>query len=475
MNDDEFENYAPEATILIVDDEKNTRDGLRKSFEDDFEVYVAADIAGAMQILKGDDIDLMVTDLRLGGENGMNLIDQALQLPKPPICIMMTAYGSVDTAVEAMKRGAYEYVTKPLNIDELEILIKRALRGQHLEKENVQLKQQVETRFAVSNIIGNAPAMQPVFDMIRQVAPSKATVLIQGENGTGKELVAKAIHNLSGRPKAKLVSVHCAGLNREVMESELFGHVKGAYTDAHKDRVGYFEEADGGTLFLDEIGEIDAPTQVKMLRAIGERVIQKVGSTKPIGVDVRLVTATNKNLEEMVAEGTFREDLFYRLNVITITMPSLRERKEDIVLLADAFLKEFSKENAKPVRELTSEALNCLLDYNWPGNVRELRTAIEHGVVMSQGPKITVRHLPQRIREQTRPAGAGTTFSSAAAGGNAGSDLNLAAMEERFIRTALDRTNNNRTEAADLLGMSRRTLQRRLKEMGLTGEGEDEA
>ncbi|MFT5469198.1 MAG: two-component system response regulator AtoC [Verrucomicrobiales bacterium] len=472
--DNEFEIRAPEATILIVDDEKNTRDGLRKSFEDDFDVYVAADISGALQILKSDDIDLMVTDLRLGGENGMDLIEHALKLPKPPISIMMTAYGSVDTAVEAMKRGAYEYVTKPLNIDELEILIKRALRSQHLEKEVVQLKQQVETRFSVSNIIGKAPAMQPVFDMIKQVAPSRATVLIQGENGSGKELVAKAIHNLSGRPKARLVSVHCAGLNREVMESELFGHVKGAYTDAHKDRAGYFEEANGGTLFLDEIGEIDGPTQVKLLRALGERVIQKVGSTKPMEVDVRLVTATNKDLEKMVAEGSFREDLFYRLNVITITMPPLRVRKEDIVLLADAFLHEFAKENAKPFRELTSEALSCLLEYQWPGNVRELRTAIEHGVVLSSGPKITVRHLPQRIREHSRGPDSSSGSVPAAAGLNPDvSDLNIAAMEERFIRLALQRTNNHRTEAADLLGMSRRTLQRRLKEMGLYGDSDD--
>ncbi|MEM1294032.1 MAG: sigma-54 dependent transcriptional regulator, partial [Verrucomicrobiota bacterium] len=290
---DDLDLGMPTSTLLIVDDEKNTRDGLRRSFEDEFDVYVAADIEGAMDVLNGDDIDIMVTDLRLGGENGMNLIDRALKLAKAPICIMMTAYGSVDTAVEAMKRGAYEYVTKPLNIDELEIIIKRALRSQNLEKENVSLKKQVEKRFTVSNIIGKSPAMQPVFDMIEQVAPTRATVLIEGENGTGKELVAKAIHNLSGRPKAKMIAVHCAGLNREVMESELFGHVKGAYTDAHKDRVGYFEEANGGTLFLDEIGEIDAPTQIKLLRAIGERTIQKVGSTKPVEVDVRLVTATN--------------------------------------------------------------------------------------------------------------------------------------------------------------------------------------
>ncbi|MEM7012921.1 MAG: sigma-54 dependent transcriptional regulator [Verrucomicrobiota bacterium] len=472
--DDDFEIQGPEATLLIVDDEKNTRDGLRKSFEDEFDVYVAADIEGAMAVLKGDDIDLMVTDLRLGGENGMELIEQALQLPKPPICMMMTAYGSEDIAVEAMKRGAHEYVTKPLNIDELEILIKRALRGRNLEEENVQLKKQVEKRFSVSNIIGKSAAMQPVFDMIQQVAPSRATVLIQGENGTGKELVAKAIHNLSGRPKAKLVSVHCAGLNREIMESELFGHVKGAYTDAHKDRVGYFEEANSGTLFLDEIGEIDQPTQVKLLRAIGERTIVRAGSTKPIEVDVRLVTATNRDLEQMVADGEFREDLFYRLNVITITMPPLRDRKEDIVLLADAFLKEFAQENAKPYRELTSEALNCLMDYHWPGNVRELRTAIEHGVVLSQGPKITVRHLPQRIKDHSRGPVGSADVPAAAEADSEISDLNIEKMEERFIHLALERTKDNRTEAAKLLGLSRRTLQRRLREMGLTGDRDED-
>ena len=457
---DDFDLGMPTSTLLIVDDEKNTRDGLRRSFEDDFDVYVAADIEGAMDVLNGDDIDIMVTDLRLGGENGMDLIDRALKLAKAPICIMMTAYGSVDTAVEAMKRGAYEYVTKPLNIDELEIIIKRALRSQNLEKENVSLKKQVEKRFTVSNIIGKAPAMQPVFDMIEQVAPSRATVLIEGENGTGKELVAKAIHNLSGRPKAKLIAVHCAGLNREVMESELFGHVKGAYTDAHKDRVGYFEEADGGTLFLDEIGEIDPPTQIKLLRAIGERTIQKVG----------LVTATNKNLESMVQSGDFREDLFYRLNVITINMPPLRDRKEDIVLLADAFLKEFAEENAKPVKGLTNEALGCLMEYDWPGNVRELRTAIEHGVVLSQAEKITVRHLPQRVRGERNSSLAsfgGKAVGNLSSNGGSNTDLNLAKMEEQFIRMALDRTNGNRTEAAELLGLSRRTLQRRLKEMGL--------
>ena len=313
--------------------------------------------------------------------------------------------------------------------------------------------------------------MEAVFDMIRQVAPTRATVLIEGESGTGKELVAKAIHNHSGRPKAKLVTVHCAGLNKNLMESELFGHEKGAFTDARNQRIGYFEEADGGTLFLDEIGEIDAPMQVKLLRALGERTIQRVGSTRSIDIDVRLVTATNRNLKQMVEAQTFREDLYYRLNVVKITMPPLRDRKEDIVLLAGAFLKEFADENGKPVREISADAMNALLEYDWPGNVRELRTVIEHGVVMCQGDKVTPRHLPQSVRAgssgRTEPANASIATSR---GGNSREDnsLNLARMEEQFIHRALERTRGNRTEAAELLGLSRRTLQRRLKELGIS-------
>lgn len=459
----------PDATVLIVDDEKNTREGLRRSLEDMFDVYVAADVPGAMEVLRGDRIDVMVTDLRLGGEDGMDLIDRALKLPHPPICVMMTAYGSVDTAVEAMKRGAYDYVSKPLNIDELELLIKRALRSQHLEDENRSLKRQVETRFAVGNIIGRSPAMESVFDMIRQVAPTRATVLIEGESGTGKELVAKAIHNHSGRPKAKLVTVHCAGLNKNLMESELFGHEKGAFTDARNQRIGYFEEADGGTLFLDEIGEIDPPTQVKLLRALGERTIQRVGSSKPIEIDVRLVTATNRNLKDMADQGTFREDLYYRLNVVKISLPPLRDRKEDLVLLADAFLKEFADENGKPVREFSADALSCLLDYDWPGNVRELRTVIEHGVVMCQGDKITPRHLPQLVRSTRTNRVEPSLSPTGRSGSSKDEDLNLAKMEVQFIHRALEKTRGNRTEAADLLGLSRRTLQRRLKELGISG------
>ena len=457
-------------TVLIVDDEKNTRDGLRLSLEDEFDVYVAANIAEAEEILKSDTVHVMLTDLRLGGESGMDLIAQTLARPKPPTCILMTAYGSVDVAVEAMKKGAYDYVSKPLNIDELEIIIKRAIRSRSVEEENVALKAQFTERYGVENIIGHSAVMQPVFDMIRQVAPSKANVLIEGESGTGKELVGRAIHHLSGRPKSKLITVHCAALSEQLLESELFGHEKGAFTGATERRIGRFEEADGGTLFLDEIGEIDLSTQVKLLRAIGERTIERLGSNKPQKVDVRVVAATNKDLSEMVKEGTFRDDLFFRLNVVSIQMPPLRDRKEDIVLLVEAFLKEFGEENNKSDMDMTQDAMQLLLDYDWPGNVRELRTAVEHGVVMSNSPKIGVRHLPMFLRDDShsgfRPGTSTSAVSNVPAVVNE-HDLNLATMEQKMIRLALERTGDNRTEAAQLLGISRRTMQRKLKEMSL--------
>lgn len=457
-------------TVLIIDDEKNTRDGLRLSLEDEFDVYVAANIAEAEEILKSDTVHVMLTDLRLGGESGMDLITQTLARPKPPTCILMTAYGSVDVAVEAMKKGAYDYVSKPLNIDELEIVIKRAIRSRSVEEENVALKAQFTERYGVENIIGHSAVMQPVFDVIRQVAPSKANVLIEGESGTGKELVGRAIHHLSGRPKSKLVTVHCAALSEQLLESELFGHEKGAFTGATERRIGRFEEADGGTLFLDEIGEIDLNTQVKLLRAIGERTIERLGSNKPQKVDVRVVAATNKDLSKMVKEGTFRDDFFFRLNVVSIQMPPLRDRKEDIVLLVEAFLKEFGEENNKSDMDMTQDAMQLLLDYDWPGNVRELRTAVEHGVVMSNSPKIGVRHLPMFLRDDShsgfRPGVSTSSVSSVPAVVN-DDDLNLAMMEQKMIRLALERTGDNRTEAAQLLGISRRTMQRKLKEMSL--------
>jgi two-component system response regulator AtoC len=452
--------------LLIVDDEKNTREGLRASLEDSFEVYVAADIGGAMSVLARETVDLVLTDLRLGGEDGMQLIDRVLALPHAPLVVMMTAYGSVDAAVEAMRRGAYDFVTKPVNIDRLEMLLLRAVRSRKVEKEVVELKRQVEKRYGLERLVGESAVMQEVYDTIRQVAPTRATVLIQGESGTGKELVAQAIHALSERPKAKFVAVHCAALSPQLLESELFGHERGAFTGATEKRIGRFEQANGGTLFLDEIGEIDQATQVKLLRVLGEeRCFERVGGNAPIRVDVRLVAATNRDLGKMVEEGQFREDLYFRLSVVPLTLPPLRARMEDVPLLVSAFLKTFAEENGKPLRELTGDAMQAIVSYGWPGNVRELRTTIEHGVVMSSGPKITLRDLPMKVRHGST-AGSAPKFKSVApwGAGKAGR-FNLHQTEDRLIAQALEESGGNVTAAARHLGISRRTLHRRLKEM----------
>ena len=439
-------------TILIVDDEKNTREGLRTSLEDDYEVYVAADAAGAKAIMETDRVDLLLTDLRLGTDNGMDLLAWALRQNQAPVCIMMTAYGGIEEAVEAMKHGAYDFVTKPVNIDRLELLIKRSLHGSEIERENIRLREQIDKRYGLENFVGDSPAMAHVLDTIKQVAPSRATVLISGESGTGKELVAHAIHRLSPRHDGPFVAVHCAALSPQLLESELFGHEKGAFTGAGERRIGRFEQASGGTLFLDEIGEIDAATQVKILRVLGERVFERVGGNKPLASDVRLLAATNRDLSKMVAEGKFREDLFFRLNVVQLHLPPLRDRREDIPLLAVHVLREAAKENEKPFRELTSEAMKCLTNYDWPGNVRELRAAIEHGVVMAGGPKITLRDLPSGVRRAAETAPSGPL------------PLNLGETELSLIRRALGECRGNRTLAAAKLGISRRTLHRKLRE-----------
>jgi len=452
-------------TLLIVEDERATREGLRSALEEEFEVYTAAGTAEALAILKSEPIKLMLTDLRLGGDSGMDLLDAALILPEPPLAIMMTAYGSVDTAVEAMRRGAWHFVTKPLNLDEVEMLLKRALRTRTLETENQQLTQQVKKSHKLDKLIGKSPVIRKVSELVQQVAPTRATILIEGESGTGKEVVAHTLHHLSGRPAAKMVIVHCAALSAQLLESELFGHEKGAFTGASQRRIGRFEQADGGTLFLDEIGEIDAATQVKLLRVLSERTLERVGSNSPIKVDVRVIAATNKNLKDLVEKGVFREDLYFRLNVVKIEMPPLRLRREDIVLLANSFLREFAKENERPVKPLTDEASELLLKYSWPGNVRELRTAIEHGVVMSNDSVIDVRHLPQFLHFQGIVASESPAFGKIAL--DAPAEFNLHALETNTIRAALSISGGNRTHTADLLGVSRRTLQRKLKDLGL--------
>jgi len=441
-------------TILIVDDEKHTREGLKAAFQDRYEVYVAGNVAGALSAMEADPADVVITDLKIGAENGMELMESLMKGTPPPVCIMMTAYGSVDTAVEAMRRGAYDFVTKPVNIDRLEMLVQRALRERAVREENEELRREVDKTRAPERMIGRSPVMERVFETIRQVAPSKATVLIQGESGTGKEVAAKAIHSLGSRAGKPFIAVHCAALSPQLLESELFGHEKGAFTGASERRIGRFEQASGGTLFLDEIGEIDPSVQVKILRVLGEKTFERVGGNKTLESDVRLIAATNRNLSAMVREGSFREDLYFRLNVVPLTMPPLRDHPEDIPLLAEAFLREMAAEHGRRQRIFSGEAMHILESYGWPGNIRELRAAVEHAVVLGRGDELTPDDLPQPLRNfqgGTPPA----------------DELNLAQAESAMILKALRECGENRTRAAKKLGISRRTLHRHLAGMGL--------
>jgi DNA-binding NtrC family response regulator len=447
-------------TLLIVDDEKTTREGLRAALEERYDVYIAEDAKAAMNLLESENFAVLLTDFRLPNEDGMKLIARAKSLPKPPICILMTAYGSEELAVNAMKQGADDYIAKGrLQIDELEMRIARALKHQTLEVENISLRKQLDSKFGLENIIGESSVMKEIFDVVQQVAPTRATVLVLGESGTGKELIAKAVHQLSPRAKQPFVTVHCAALAPTLLESELFGHERGAFTGAHERRIGRFELAQGGTLFLDEIGEIDATVQVKLLRFLGERTFERVGSNKTLTADVRLVAATNKNLEALVKEGKFREDLFFRLRVVEIDLPPLRERSGDIPLLAQSFIREFAKENSKPVNDFTADALEALMKFHWPGNVRELRTAVEHAVVLSKGERITLRDLPQSVRH------GGAVEPKILVG----KDLTVKDAEKQLIVRALKETDGNRTHAAKKIGMSRRTFHRKLHEYHLEG------
>lgn len=451
--------------LLIVDDEKSTRMALSAALEDSYDVYTAAHAQAARAILESESVDLLLTDLRLGGESGMDVIDYARKQPNPPQCIMMTAYGSAGTAAEARKHGAYYFLTKPLDLDEVELLLRRAAQARRLEQENAQLSTRLQAAPGLDRMLGHSMQMQGIFNRISQVAPSTASVLISGETGTGKELVARALHNLSPRREKHFVAVNCAALSPQLMESELFGHEKGSFTGAVQRRIGRFEEAAGGTIFLDEIGEIDMPTQVKLLRVLAERTIERVGSNTPIPVDVRILAATNRNLAEMVQEGTFRQDLYQRLNVISIHLPPLRERGEDLVLMAQAFLRDLCRENHKEEKSFSREALDALRAFSWPGNVRQLRTAVEHGVVMSRDQTIRPEDLPDYLLAPAPPAPSPENipplpdFELAKL-----PSLNLKWVEQHVIRLALQRAEGNRTIAAALLGINRRTLQRKLAE-----------
>lgn len=446
------------ATVLIVDDEKHTREGLMLALEEEYDVYLASDAEEAFRIMESEPLDVVLTDLRMAGKSGMKVIEQAITLPHRPIVIMMTAYGNVETAVEAMKRGAYDFLTKPVSIEKLEILIRRALQSRNVEKEVTNLHQRLDEKFSFNGIIGNSAVLAEVIEQVRLVAPTRATVLIEGETGTGKELIAQSIHQNSDRSRQPFVAVHCAALAANLLESELFGHERGAFTGASEKRIGRFEAANNGTLFLDEIGEIDASTQVKLLRFLETRSFERLGSVKPVKVDVRLVAATNRNLEDMVKQGKFREDLLYRLNVVKLTMPALKERPDDIPILLHHFIRQFAEENGVVAVEIDSDVIKVLQGYAWPGNIRELRNFAENTVVMKRGGKLTVYDLDSRFMARDGDADASGISSTIS------NPLSVEENEKRLLRNALVQCSGNRTQAAKLLGMSRRTLHRKLNQ-----------
>lgn len=440
--------------LLIVDDEQHTREGLELALEDNFEVFLASSPDEAFNVMQSEPLEVILTDLRMGHQSGMAVIDRAISLSNNPICIMMTAYGEVDIAVEAMKRGAFDFLSKPVNLEKLDLLIKRGLESKKLKKENNDLHNRLDKKFSFQGILGKSPALEQVLEKVKLVGPSKATVLLTGETGTGKELVAQSIHQNSDRSRGPFVPVHCAALPSNLLESELFGHEKGAFTGATERRIGRFESANKGTLFLDEIGEIDSATQVKLLRFLETKSIERLGSLNTLEIDTRLVCATNKNLLQMTQNGKFREDLYYRLNVVTIQLPPLSERGDDISLLLDYFLSYFSKENNFPSPQLNSETIGILNSYSWPGNIRELRNFCENLVVLNRGGVITPYDLDPRFFDQNN--------SQDSALSNSPTSLSVEENEKRLLRNALLQAGGNRTKAAALMGVSRRTLHRKL-------------
>lgn len=446
-------------TLLVVDDERSAREGLVRLFKRDYHVVAAESGATALALLDSHEVDLMLCDVRMPGMDGLTLMERAHEQQPELVVVVMTAYGDVELAVEAMQRGARDFMTKPLQLEKLEVGVRGLLKARDLERENASLRAQLDVRYGMENMIGQSAPMQEVFETIRQVAQSRATVLIQGESGTGKELVAKAIHQLSSRKEGPFVPVHCAALAENLLESELFGHEKGAFTGAMERRIGRFEKATGGSLFLDEISEINASVQVKILRALEERQIERVGSDLGVDVDTRLIAATNRDLQEMVIQGDFREDLFYRLYVVVITLPPLRERGNDVLLLLNHYLAQFCEENGKSIRGFTPEAYTLLAGYGWPGNIRELRNLVERMVVLARGEWLDVMDLPPQVRQQGGEPGGAL---------KPGEGMTVEQMEQEMILQALERTGGNRTLAAEQLGMSRRTLHRKLNKLGLT-------
>ncbi len=453
-------------SVLIVDDEKHTRDGLQQVLAENYDVTVAANADEAFNLLDAQPFDVVVSDLRMPGKSGLKVIDKALALPQRPAVLMMTAYGNIETAVEAMKRGAVDFLTKPVNLERLEVLIQRALKTKTLEVEVQQLHERLDEKFKLEGIIGTSLQLKAVIDKMKLVAPSRATILIEGESGTGKELIAQAIHQASPRLRGAFVAVHCAALSENLLESELFGHERGSFTGATERRVGRFESADGGTLFLDEIGEISQSTQVKLLRFLETKAVERVGGSKPIELDVRLVAATNRNLEHLVRTGKFREDLFFRINVVRLMMPPLRDRPGDIPLLLAHFIRHFSEENSVPPLTVEAGALRTLQAYAWPGNIRELRNFCENAVVLRRGGALTEYDLEAKFRTSAPPAAGGQPERSEGHAGTvpppASPSLSVEENEKHLLREALLKSRGNRTKAAALMGVSRRTLHRKI-------------
>ena len=453
-------------SILIVDDEIGTRESLKMILKADYQVFLAKNAEETFQQLETHPFDLILLDIILPDTDGLRVLEKIKQRDPEQMVIMITATKTVKTAVEAMKLGAYDYITKPFDVDELRLIISRALSTQALKEENQRLWMEIDRSFGFDNIIGKSKVMKDIFKIVRQVANTRSTVLIMGESGTGKELIARAIHYHSPRKNHPFVTINCAAIPDTLIESELFGHEKGAFTNAIERKLGRFEIAHQGTLFLDEIGELSLMTQAKILRFLEEKEFNRVGGSKTIKVDVRLIAATNKDLPQQVKKGEFREDLFYRINVVPILLPPLRERKEDIPLLIDHFIKKFNSENQKNVKGVTPEALEAMINYDWPGNVRELENLIERVVALTQNEYIHQEELPIPFTSISRTNGLKESVLSGR--------LSFTKAEEEFEREiildALRRTKFVQSHAAELLGISRRILKYKMDKLGITEE-----
>jgi len=452
--------------VLIVDDETSLLEFLSLLFEEEgYTVDTASSVEEARASISTVDHHLILCDIMMPDGNGLDLLREIKQEQPHTAVIMMTAYTSTKSAIEAMRLGAYDYISKPFDVEELKVLAEKAFEKTELEEQNLYLRRELEGKYAFSNIIGSSRKMQDVFGLVDRVARTASTVLIHGESGTGKELIARAIHFASSRAKAKFLSINCGALPENLLESELFGHVKGAFTGAVREKKGLFQEADGGTLFLDEIGEMTPTMQVKLLRALQEKTVRRVGGNVEEPIDVRIIAATNQQLEERIASGDFREDLYYRINVIPIHLPPLRQRREDIPLLVEHFLSQFSEQLGDERKRISVDAMKALESYTWPGNVRELENVIERSVALSTEDTITTRDLPPQLTEGR------TGESEVIALPEKGLDLEAYLEEIRadLMAQALDRAGGVQTRAAELLGMSFRSFRYYAKKVGVTG------